>query len=566
MLALATFITNILEAIGVSLVIPVFQQLLEEKSSSGKFNLYIDYLFNFVSVERSVQNIVIGLVFIFFIRAVVAIWAKNLTVTISADFLFDNQKRLLKNLLESRIELYSKEKQGALVNAITQENVRAANAFVFLCMWATSILTAVAYASIAILLSGKLAVLAVLFGILSLLPLKLVTRKTKMFGTRFTQASEEMQNHLIEIFSGIKYIKSSALEEHVFKSFADAAKKYKESWYGTASISNTVTIYAQPIAVLVLSIILIVGKTLELAVAEIIVFLIAFQRLMPTLSYAQSLKNDFESYMPGQKKVEDMIEKSLMYKEKSGSNIIPHFNNEILIDNVSFSYNQNVKVLENVNIKIRSKSITTFLGHSGSGKSTLVDLLLGFHSPISGRISVDGVDLNEINLLDWRKQIAYVTQDTFLFHDTIKNNIIVGVDHPTDEELLKVAKVSHSHEFINNFEDKYEAIVGDRGCKLSGGQKQRIALARAIMRKPKILILDEATSALDYESENLIKESIEQLKEEGMTIIIIAHRLTTVKMSDMIYILDSGTVSEFGVWETLLKKEGSFINRSLKLN
>ena len=186
-----------------------------------------------------------------------------------------------------------------------------------------------------------------------------------------------------------------------------------------------------------------------------------------------------------------------------------------------------------MNWKIEFGKTYAIVGPSGGGKTTLVDLILKLYEPNSGDIKIDGQSIQDLNLGFWREQTAYVSQETFLFHDTILNNILIGSPGASKEEIINACKLSYAHEFIKNLEHGYDTIVGDRGAKLSGGQKQRIALARALIKKPRLLILDEATSALDNQSEEFIKKTIHELKKKKeITVVIIAHRMSTVEEAD----------------------------------
>jgi subfamily B ATP-binding cassette protein MsbA len=197
--------------------------------------------------------------------------------------------------------------------------------------------------------------------------------------------------------------------------------------------------------------------------------------------------------------------------------------------------------------------MVAIVGASGAGKSTLADLFLRFYDPLSGQITIDGVDIRDFKISSLRSKIGFVAQDTFLFNDTVEANICYGANHPSEEEIVEAAKIANAHDFITKLPKGYQTIIGERGVKLSGGQRQRLALIRAIIKKPQILILDEATSHLDSESERLIQESIKEIRRKS-TVIAIAHRLSTIENADRIVVLDGGVIVEEGKHEDLLKK------------
>jgi subfamily B ATP-binding cassette protein MsbA len=230
---------------------------------------------------------------------------------------------------------------------------------------------------------------------------------------------------------------------------------------------------------------------------------------------------------------------------------------EFEFDRVSFEYNPGVPVLNDVSFKAPAGTTLALVGPSGSGKSTLISLVMAFNRPKSGRVIVDGHDLESIRLRDYRAHIGVVLQDNYLFDGTIADNIRFARPHASMNEVRRVSRIAHCEEFIESFEKKYDTLVGERGIRLSGGQRQRVAIARAILADPRILILDEATSSLDSESEGLIQDALRALRR-GRTTFVIAHRLSTIRSADQILVLDKGAVTERGTHETLLAFNGLY--------
>jgi ATP-binding cassette subfamily C protein len=232
---------------------------------------------------------------------------------------------------------------------------------------------------------------------------------------------------------------------------------------------------------------------------------------------------------------------------------------QIGLDSVSFSYADNqTEALRDMTFTIRAGTTTAIVGPSGSGKSTVADLLMGLLTPDRGRILVDGCPLGPEHLTSWRDRIGYVAQETFLFHDTVRANLLWARPLATDDELLSALELAAARRFVTALPQGLDTILGDRGVLLSGGERQRISLARALLRQPKLLILDEATSSLDSENERRIQEAIDGLHQH-MTIVIITHRLPTIRNADMIHVLDSGTLVESGIWDELLaNRRGRF--------
>ncbi len=248
----------------------------------------------------------------------------------------------------------------------------------------------------------------------------------------------------------------------------------------------------------------------------------------------------------------------------SGKHIHTPIRGDITFENVVFYYDEKKQVLQDISFKAKAGEIIALVGESGVGKSTLVELIGGYHFPVSGKVLVDSIPIEDIDLVSLRSQIAIVPQEVVLFNDTIIHNIRYGKFDATEEEVKEAAKKAHAHDFIEKFPDKWQQTVGERGVKLSVGQKQRVAIARAILRNPRILILDEPTSALDAGSEKIITESLEKLME-GKTTFIVAHRLSTVRKANKILVFKEGKIVEWGTHDELLKKEGGEYRRLYEL-
>ncbi|MEO8132290.1 MAG: ATP-binding cassette domain-containing protein, partial [Bryobacteraceae bacterium] len=232
---------------------------------------------------------------------------------------------------------------------------------------------------------------------------------------------------------------------------------------------------------------------------------------------------------------------------------------ELVFDDVTFEYEAGKPVLHNVSLRAKPGTVTALVGSSGSGKSTMIGLIAAFHSPLQGKLLVDGVDLSTVRLDSYRTQLGVVLQETFLFDGTIRENVAFARPDATEAEIMEACRIARVDEFAEGFEKKYDTIVGERGVKLSGGQRQRVSIARAILADPRILILDEATSSLDSESEALIQAGLAFLMQ-GRTTFVIAHRLSTIRRADQILVIEQGRVLERGTHETLFALEGRYFD------
>ena len=229
----------------------------------------------------------------------------------------------------------------------------------------------------------------------------------------------------------------------------------------------------------------------------------------------------------------------------------------IAFDEVAFEYRPGEPVLRDISFQVPKGTVVALVGPSGAGKTTLLDLLARFYDVTGGSISVDGTDIRDFSLRDLRSSMGIVSQETILFHDTVRANIAYGSPDATQDEVERAATAAYAHDFILQFPQGYDTVVGERGTELSGGQRQRLAIARAILRDPPILVFDEATSSLDTEAERLVQQAIERLLE-GRTVFVIAHRLSTVQRADQILVLDQGRIVERGTHQLLLSAEGLY--------
>src|SRR5262249_23470068 len=243
--------------------------------------------------------------------------------------------------------------------------------------------------------------------------------------------------------------------------------------------------------------------------------------------------------------------------DRPGARALSRFGDRIRYENVSFAYQPGSPVLQDLGFGIGRGEVGAPVGGSGAGKSTAMDLLARFYDVTAGRITVDGKDLRDVTTASLRGQLGIVTQETILFHDTVRNNIAYGLSGASEEAVQAAARAAHAHEFIRRLPQSYDTVIGERGTKLSGGERQRLAIARALLKNPPLLLLDEATSALDAESERLVQDALERLMRDR-TVLVIAHRLSTVQHAHRIVVLESGRVVASGAHAELIEQEGAY--------
>ena len=301
---------------------------------------------------------------------------------------------------------------------------------------------------------------------------------------------------------------------------------------------------------------LVLGQGINLAPSVFLTYIIMFYNI---INPAKSLSTSFSNVRKGSaamQRIDEVLNAPVTVDENPNGKQITSFDHSIEFRNVSFSY-EDYSILKNINLTIKKGQTVALVGSSGAGKSTLADLVPRFHDVTSGELLIDGVNIKDYSLRSLRQLMGIVTQEPILFNDTIANNIALGKENPSQQEIISAAKIANAHSFIENKEEAYQANIGDRGSKLSGGERQRLTIARAVLKNPPILILDEATSSLDTESERLVQDAINHLMQDR-TSLVIAHRLSTVRHANEIIVLQKGEIAERGTHDELLSKNGIY--------
>ncbi|PWB75875.1 ABC transporter ATP-binding protein, partial [candidate division GN15 bacterium] len=390
-----------------------------------------------------------------------------------------------------------------------------------------------------------------------------VGRKLRKYSARTQERMADVNSVLEESVNNIRIVKAFSMENFEIGKFFGATRAYFKSLvrmmrirHLAAPINDFLTTLAG-IVILMYAGSRIISGTGELGAGDFMTFVLAmFSMIKPVKSISQ-VQIQLQEGMAAAQRVFEVIDTPERITEKPGAIACKRFEHAVGYDNVSFSYNESEPVLKQVSFTVRPGDVVAIVGPSGAGKSTLLDLLPRFYDPQGGKITIDGVDIRDLSLVSLRGLMGIVTQETYLFNDTIRNNIAYGLEGIDDSRIIDAAMMANAHEFITQFEHGYNTIVGNRGVMLSGGQRQRLAIARALLKDPQILIFDEATSSLDTESEVLVQQAIERLME-GRTTLVIAHRLSTIRHADRILVLSEGEIVEQGTHAELMHYNGLY--------
>ncbi len=370
-----------------------------------------------------------------------------------------------------------------------------------------------------------------------------------------------LSTRLANNISGIATIKSFTREKHELEALREESKAYVEANRGAIRISSAfIPIIRMAILVGFVATLIYGGKLtlngeLNAGAYSVLVFLT--QRLLWPLTRLAETIDLYERAMASTRRILNLIEVPIQTRGGETSLPIEKVKGDLAFENVHFSYSDGTSVLNDISLRVKEGETIAVVGQTGSGKSTLMKLLLRFYSPKRGRIRLDGVDISEIKTADLRAAFGLVSQDVFLFHGTVAENIAYGRPGADQSDIEAAAKAAEAHEFILQLPQGYDTIVGERGQKLSGGQRQRVSIARAVLKDPPVLILDEATSAVDNETEAAIQRSM-QVITQGRTTLVVAHRLSTIVNADRIYVLEAGQIQESGNHGELLQKNGLY--------
>ena len=556
-------VAAVLEGIGIGLLLPFLENLLNPNSSPLATGWsWFDRVVLAVDQEALGRLYRVSAVILcsIWLRVLVA-YAGSVIGTTMVEAILDRLRRRLVDQVQSvAVSFFSTARTGDILNTITSEINRLKSLFEISRMFIVTGLMIVTYLVIIVVLSWQLALLTLafcglLFGVLSGL-----LRKLKRSGRVIAQNRANVSIMTNEIIGGIRTINefgTQAYEGRRFGAVSEEARVQNVAAYVRSAIAGPLS---QGIAATTLIVMVIVAVQLliwpgYMSTAALFAFLVVLLRLLPLVQIVNTSRDAWFVYRGALDRVTDLLRRDDKPYLVDGNRPFSGIANSIRLDGVSFGYEPKQVVIDAVTLEIPRGKITAVVGASGAGKSTLVDLIARFYDPDQGIVSFDGVDCRELRIADMRRAISVVNQHTFLFNDSVRNNIAYGLEGVSEASIREAAEEANAMEFIRELTDEFDTMLGERGARLSGGQRQRIAIARALLRNPDILILDEATSALDSVSEHLVQESLERLME-GRTVIVIAHRLSTVESADQIIVLENGRVQEVGTYKELIEKKG----------
>lgn len=507
----------------------------------------------------------IALVLFFVIRPPIEYYRQYFAQNLSNNILFDIRKELYGHLQKLSLKYYANTRAGEVISRVINDVEQTKN-FVMtglMNLWLD--------------LATILIVIAVMFAmdakltLVSLIALPFYAFSVKYFFGRLRSLTKErsqalagVQSYLHERVAGMSIIKSFTLEKHEQKIFDETNGEFLNKaldhsrWNAKSfAVVNTITDMA-PLIVIGYAGYQYLNDALSIGV--LVAFYAYIERLYGPLRRLVSSSTTLTQSIASMDRMFELMDEKYEVQNKPDAMVLPAAKGKLQFDRVTFKYDKDGNtILNEVDFTIEPGQTVAFVGMSGGGKSTIVSLIPRFYDVTEGAVKIDDQNVKDVTIESLRSQIGIVLQDNILFSDSVKQNILMGNPHATDEEIVAAAKAANAHDFIMGLPEGYDTKVGERGVKLSGGQKQRVAIARVFLKNPPILVLDEATSALDLESEALIQDSLDRLAHERTTIII-AHRLSTITHADNIFVIDHGEVVESGTHQRLIEQQGAYYN------
>ncbi|TVP75616.1 MAG: ABC transporter ATP-binding protein [Gemmatimonadales bacterium] len=519
--------------------------------------------------SEAIQGIILFILVIFLVKNVFDFLRNYLVAWIEQAVTRDLRNEVYDHLVDLDLGFFGRTRVGQIVSRLTHD-VEQLRTLVTkeLARIISSVLEFMAAFTLMLLISWKLTLVSivVLPGVFAIWgPL---LRRVRRGDRTILNMAGEVNSHLQETLSGIRLVKSSGAEDHERKRFRRLTWGYFKAFIRTErfrALSHPIT---EMVGALGTVVILWYGTRLVLTGGEIggeefIGFLALSMKLYSPVKYLGKLPAIIQPGLVASERVFEFLDAPVEIREREGARSFSGVRDAIEFRDVSFAYSdgdhvRGEEVLKDISFRSPAGTVTALVGPSGAGKTTLVDLLGRFYEPTRGQVLIDGEDLQAFSMDSLRTNLGMVSQETVLFHDTVRSNIAYGIeDRVTEEEIHRAAAAANASEFIDRLPRGYDTVVGERGTQLSGGQRQRIAIARAILRDPPILILDEATSALDSQSEQLVQRAIERLLS-GRTVFVIAHRLSTVQKADRILVMESGRIVQRGTHTELLEEGGLY--------
>jgi ATP-binding cassette subfamily C protein len=562
MVALMTIVA-LGEGLGMVLLLPLLAALGVSAPSEGNWLMsWLQSALNYFGIGTSTYLIAMVMLFVFATHLILSLVQSWWISYLQRDYGAYWQKRVSDSLLYSEWGLFAEYKLGYLTSLVTHDTNRLSGALYILMQILSLSVTALVYVIAAALISWQVTSLVVIMSVFLSFSVKGIGTKIFGIGGSIGPLTARFNELVTEYFGGIKLIKATS-SEHVAAAqlnVAIHALRVQHTW--AAFLPSSVRSIFEFGSIAALCFILIVGSQhYNIAASNIFVVFALFVRLLPRFNSLQQNIQLIGNFIPALSDIMSVVKGAEARSERGrySDNLFLRENvgsGNLVVSIRRAGYGE-LMIINDIHLNFPEKGVVAIAGTSGAGKTTLANCILGLIRVTEGDLFFGGKNIKDMPLNVWRQQIGYVSQEVALFHSSVRDNIAWGKPFATDDEIISVAKQALAHDFIMQQPLGYQTIIGDRGSRLSGGQRQRLGIARALLARPKLMVLDEATSALDSISEIAILETINRIKHKTC-VVMIAHRLTTIKNADFVVLMEGGTVVEMGTWQELLDRKDRF--------
>ena len=525
----------------------------------------IQKTFDDVFVQKDffmLKVIPIALVILYSVKAGL-VYAQNIIILgISAELVVRVREQLFAHIHKLPFNFFEDNETGQLLSRVMNDVGMMQSTITRLLKEAIqNFVTLMALLGWVFYLKWDWAIISILVIPVMVLPIGNIARKLRKLTHKGQEILGDLNGTLLESFSGAKVVRAFGMEYMEERKFSKISENFLQILKKNIKYVEITSPFLELLGVMGASVILWYGGfqvlTDKVSQGTFIAFIVGLFMMYGPVRQLFKIYANVQASLAGAERVFSILDLD-EEKVKEGNKELINFNHSIEFQNISFKYpSRNAAVLTKINMTVEKSKILAIVGMSGAGKTTLVDLLFRFHEPFAGSISIDGINIKDYTLKSLRSNLALVSQETFLFNDSIRKNIAYGKPDASENDIIHASKAAHVDSFVSEFEEGYDTIIGERGVKLSGGQRQRIAIARAILRNAPILVLDEATSALDSESEKSVQDALHNLMRHRTTLVI-AHRLSTITSAHSIIVLDKGEIVEVGTHEKLLSSSGLY--------
>jgi len=554
------------DSISIGMLVPLLGSL-QKMQLDDQTPKFMQWMTEFLQPYPLSQQILLAIGMV-----VLALTLKNITLALSfksgywlsTKLTADLKVKSMDLLMKVGIGFHRKSKVGDLMHRAMEAPNQLEDLIKQSVEFTANLLTLIMLVGLLVILSWQLSIVCFALGISYIYLLSIYMKRLGKISEERAEIDLKTTSKVHESLSAIELIKSYSKEGLIISTLKDLVERSRKMSYHIAFKYNAVRwltdiIGGFAIAILFITSMFLYDMNTKILVIHLLPFLYVITRLVPLLKLLNGIRAAIISHWPALRLNFELLRPDDKPFLIDGHKPFRTLKSEIEFRSVTFSYGQNEKfALKDIRFSIPKGKTTALIGESGGGKSTIINLIMRFYDPQVGNILIDGEPLQNFQIESYRSKIGIVSQDTFLFHDTVKNNIAFGlIETSSDEHIVAAARKAGAHDFILNLPQGYDTVLGERGMRLSGGQRQRISIARAILRDPEILILDEATSALDTGTERLIHDTILAMSR-NCTVIIIAHRFSTVKNADQIIVLKNGQIVEAGHADHLLNKKGEY--------